>query len=261
MLDNVSTCKSPQQMLGAIIKSYFAEKHNLKPEDIFSVSVMPCVAKKFEAARPEMANNRIPDVDSAISTRELARLIKMFGIDFNSLNPEIADMPFGERSSAGKLFGATGGVMEAAIRTAYNMLTGEELKSLNIEPVRGLDNVKIMHVPVGDLTLGFAVVNGIGNVAGLLDEIKAGRDDIHFIEVMTCPGGCINGGGQPLGADLESVRARAKSLYTIDKKDSLRVSHKNQQVKDLYEKYLGEPLGHKSHELLHTHYSKKDVLK
>jgi iron-only hydrogenase group A len=257
MTDNLSTCKSPQQMLGAIIKSYFAEKEGIDPKDIYSVSVMPCTAKKFEAARPEMGRNNIYDIDAVLSTREAARLIKMFGIDFDSLTPEIADMPFGQRSTAGKLFGATGGVMEAAIRSAHYMITGKELKTLKVEEVRGLADIKEAKLKIGDLNLGVAVVNGVGNAAKLLDEIRAGRDDIHFIEVMTCPGGCVAGGGQPQNTNQESIKARLKALYNIDQTESLRTSHSNKQVQDLYKDFLGEPLGEKSHDLLHTHYTKR----
>jgi len=261
MLDNISTCKSPQQMLGAIIKSYFAQQQGINPKDIYTVSIMPCIAKKFEAVRPEMAHNKTPDIDAVISTRELVRLINMFGIEFDSLSHGLADSPLGIRSSAGKLFGATGGVMEAALRTAYHMLTDKELKSLQIEDVRGLNSIKTTSITIGDLKLGFAVVNGIGNASKLLDEIKNGRDDIHFIEIMTCPGGCIAGGGQPLNTDPEKIKARLKSLYSIDREDSIRTSHSNKGVQELYDKFLGKPLGEKSHKLLHTHYSKKDVLR
>ena len=262
MIDNISTCKSPQQMLGAIIKSYFAEKEGIDPKNIFSVSIMPCTAKKFEISRPEMSKNNIPDVDATISTRELARMIKMYGIDFPALVPDTADIPFGKRSSAGKLFGGTGGVMEAAIRTAYHMLTGKELKSLTIDSVRGLEGVKETFIEINGLKLGFAVVNGIGNAQKLLDQIKDGtRKDLHFIEVMTCPGGCIAGGGQPRNTDIASIKERMNSLYSIDRKDALRTSHENKAVQALYEEFLGEPLGHKSHELLHTHYSPKYVLR
>ena len=260
-IGNLSTCKSPQQMLGAIIKSYFAEKEGIDPEKIFSVSVMPCTAKKFEAARPEMGRNNIFDIDAVLTTREVARLIKMGGVDFDSLTPEAADLPFGTRSTAGKLFGGTGGVMEAAIRTAHFMITGKELKSLMVEEVRGLKGVKEAKVKIGDLEVGVAVVSGIGNASKLLDEIKAGnRKDLHFIEVMTCPGGCIAGGGQPLSTDMESVKARLQALYNIDHSETLRTSHKNKDVQKLYDEFLKEPLGHKSHELLHTHYTKREVL-
>lgn len=257
MMDNLSTCKSPQQMLGAVIKSYFAEKNNLKPANIVSVSVMPCTAKKAEARRPEMSHNGVPDVDYVLTTRELARLIKMFGIDLNAIEPEECDLPFGERSTAGKLFGATGGVMEAAVRSAYFLLTGSELENLKLTPVRGLDGIKEAKIKVGGLEVGIAVASGLGNARKLLEEIRAGRKtDLHFIEIMTCPGGCINGGGQPLNPDMEAVKARMNALYQIDRKGELRVSHKNEQIKALYKDYLGEPLGEKSHHLLHTHYHK-----
>lgn len=260
LVENLSTCKSPQQMLGAIIKSYFAKKEGIDKKKIFSVSVMPCTAKKFEAYRPEMKADGVFDVDAVISTREMARLIKMFGIEFENLKPDIADLPFGERSSAGKLFGSTGGVMEAALRTAYYMLTGEELTELKVEAVRGLDGRKESKIKVGDLEVGVAVVSGIGNARKLLEEIQNGRDDLHFIEVMTCPGGCIAGGGQPLATNQEKVKKRMQALYSIDGKAKLRTSHNNAAIKELYDEFLGKPLGEKSHELLHTHYTKREVL-
>ncbi len=258
--ENVSTCKSPQQMLGAIVKSYFAQKEGIDPADIYSVSIMPCTAKKFEAQRPEMAPNGIPDVDAALTTRELARLIRLRGIDMNTLEAEEADSPMGERSSAGKIFGASGGVMEAAVRTAYFYLTGEELGVPKLQPLRGLKGVKTARLKVGELDLGVAVVSGLGNAANLLKQIKEGRDDLHFIEVMTCPGGCINGGGQPIGTDTDAVRSRMKALYKIDRDAEIRASHNNPSIKRLYEEFLGEPLGEKSHKLLHTHYTPRDVI-
>lgn len=259
-IENLSTCKSPQQMLGAVIKSYFAEREGLDPEKIFSVSIMPCTAKKFEAQRPEMARHGIADVDAVLTTRELARLIRMRGIDMSNLSAEGADTPFGERSTAGKLFGATGGVMEAAIRTAYQMITGHELEDLKVQQVRGLDGVKEVHLKVGELELGAAVVSGLNNARKLLDQLRAGRNDIQFIEVMTCPGGCIAGGGQPMSTDQDAVRARMKALYTIDRDEPVRTSHSNAGVQRLYKEFLGEPCGHKSHELLHTHYKKREVV-
>ncbi len=259
-MDNLSTCKSPQQMMGAIIKTFFAEKAGIDPDKIFSVSVMPCTAKKFEAQRPEMAHNRRPDVDAVLTTRELASLIRMQGLDLTALQPEGADTPFGERSSAGKLFGATGGVMEAAIRSAYFLVTGNEMDKLEVKPVRGIEGVKEATVNVNGLELKVAVVNGLGNARWLLEEIKAGRREVHFIEVMTCPGGCIGGGGQPHGTDREAVVARMQALYQIDRSDTLRTSHQNPAIQRLYTEFLGEPLGHKSHELLHTHYDKRDVV-
>jgi iron-only hydrogenase group A len=260
MVENLSSCKSPQQMLGAIIKSYYAEQKGIDPQKIFSVSVMPCTAKKFEAYRPEMGRDDLFDIDAVLSTREAARLIKMHGIDFDSLTPDHADLPFGSRSTAGKLFGASGGVMEAAIRTAHFMITGKELKSLKVEAVRGLDGIKEAKLKIGDLNLGVAVVNGVGNAKKLLDQVREGRDDIQFIEVMTCPGGCIAGGGQPLNTDVEKVKARMKALYTIDQNEAVRTSHSNKAVQKLYDDYLGKPLGEKSHKLLHTHYTKRDVM-
>jgi NADH-quinone oxidoreductase subunit G/NADP-reducing hydrogenase subunit HndD len=258
MIPNLSTCKSPQQMMGAIVKSLFAQNAGLDPAKIVSVSIMPCTAKKFECSRPEMAPDHVPDVDYVLTTRELGQLLHMYGIDLMALEPEAADTPFGERSSAGKIFGATGGVMEAAIRTAYFVLTGKELADLKIQPLRGLKGCKELHVDIGDLKLGAAVVSGLGNARALLDQIKQGRKDLHFIEVMTCPGGCINGGGQPFGTDIEAVKARMDSLYGIDSEEQLRVSHNNAWVQRLYKEFLGAPLGEMSHRLLHTHYCKRD---
>lgn len=258
-IPNLSTCKSPHMMLGALIKSFYAEHENIPKEKIYTVSIMPCVAKKFEAGRSEMSINGIPDVDAVLTTRELAMMISMRGIDMNNLQPDNPDNPFGERSSAGKLFGVSGGVMEAAIRAANYFITGEDLLTSAINDIRGLDGIKEAHLKVGPYELGVAVVNGLANARKLLDQIKKGRSDIHFVEVMTCPGGCIGGGGQPIrSADTDSVRARMKALYNIDKNDNLRFSYKNQSIKRIYEEYLGEPLGEKSHHLLHTHYVKRD---
>ena len=259
-LKNLSSCRSPQQMMGAVIKSYFAEREGLDPKKIFSVSIMPCTAKKFEAGRTEMSRDGVPDVDAVLTTRELARFIRMRGLDIRTLDPETADTPFGERTTAGKIFGATGGVMEAAIRTAYCLITGEELEHLEVEAVRGLEGVKEASVQIGDLEARVAVVSGLGNARRLLDEVRAGRKELHFIEVMTCPGGCIAGGGQPLGADLDAVRARMQALYTIDSDEPVRTSHNNLSIQRLYKEFLGEPLSHKSHELLHTNYAEREVV-
>ncbi|MGC4113199.1 MAG: NADH-dependent [FeFe] hydrogenase, group A6 [Myxococcales bacterium] len=249
LMGNLSTCKSPQQMLGAVIKSYFAQREKLDPEKIFSVSVMPCTAKKFEAGRGEMGRGDMADVDLVLTTRELARIIKMKGIDLNVLEPEGADTPFGERSTAGKLFGATGGVMEAALRSAHFLITGKELENLKVQPVRGLTGVKEADIPVGDTTVKVAVVSGLANARKILDEVRAGKSPYHFVEVMTCPGGCIAGGGQPIGADLEAVKARMQALYKIDREETLRTSHTNPAVQRIYQEFFGKPLGHKSHEL------------
>ncbi len=259
-MPNLSTCKSPQQMLGAIIKSYFAEREGIDPENIFCVSIMPCTAKKFEARRPEMLHENVADVDAVLTTRELARFIRMRGIQFASLQPEGADTPFGERSTAGKIFGASGGVMEAAIRTAHHMITGRELENLKVEAVRGLTGVKEAAVNVDGLEVKVAVVSGLGNANALLKEVREGRREVHFIEVMTCPGGCINGGGQPYSTDMDAVRERMQALYAIDRDEPVRTSHSNTSIQRLYKEFLGEPLGEKSHHLLHTHYAKREVL-
>ncbi|MDM7997646.1 MAG: NADH-dependent [FeFe] hydrogenase, group A6 [Acidobacteriota bacterium] len=259
-IPNLSTCKSPQQMMGAVIKSYFAEREKISPSQIVSVSIMPCTAKKFESNRPEMAPDHVPDVDYVLTTRELGKLLHMFGIDLLAMTPQEADTPFGERSTAGKIFGASGGVMEAAVRTAHFLLTGQDAAKLEIQPVRGMKGIKEIRTKIGELEIGAAVASGLGNARKLLDEIKAGRKDIHFVEIMTCPGGCINGGGQPIGADMNAVRARMQTLYKIDQTEEIRVSHKNPYITRLYDEFLGKPLGEKSHQLLHTHYSSRDVL-
>ena len=259
-IENVSTCKSPQQMMGAVIKTYFAQKEGIDRKKIFSVSIMPCTAKKFEAQRPEMLDNGIPDVDAVLTTRELARMIHMRGLDLSALTPDTADTPFGERSTAGKLFGATGGVMEAAIRTAHYLITGKELDNLKIQAVRGMSGTKTATVNIDGIELNVAVVSGLMNARKLLDEIKAGRRQLHFVEIMTCPGGCIAGGGQPLDTDQDAVRARMQTLYKIDRDEPIRTSHSNKAIKRLYEEFLGEPLGHKSHELLHTHFAKRETV-
>jgi iron-only hydrogenase group A len=261
MTDNLSTCKSPQQMMGAIIKSYFADREGIDPAKIFSVSVMPCTAKKFEAARPEMQHEGQPDIDAVLTTRELAQMLRQRGLDLKDMPVDTADTPFGERTTAGKIFGASGGVMEAAVRTAYHLVTGEEMADLNVAAVRGFAGRKEAKVDVNGIEVGVAVVNGVGNAAKLLDEVRDGRDDIHFIEVMTCPGGCISGGGQPHRASRGAVASRMQALYQIDGAAEVRVSHKNESVQRLYDEFLEKPLGEKSHHLLHTHYTtREDVL-
>jgi iron-only hydrogenase group A len=259
-LPNVSTCKSPQQMLGAVLKSYFAEVSGTKPEDLYVVSIMPCSAKKFEGQREEMTQKGISDIDAVLTTREMVDFFRLFGVQIDKLEAEAADTPHGIRSSAGKLFGVSGGVMEAALRTAYFKLTQKELTHFKIHDVRGLSGRKETRIKINDLELGVAVVNGLANAKLLLDEIRNGRKDLHFIEVMACPGGCIGGGGQPLRKNHEAIVSRMKTLYQIDEIESIKVSHKNPEVLELYQKFLGEPLGKKSHELLHTTYRKRDVL-
>jgi NADH-quinone oxidoreductase subunit G/NADP-reducing hydrogenase subunit HndD len=259
MIPHLSTCKSPQQMLGALIKSHFAAQEGLDPRRIFTVAAMPCTAKKFEARRPEMVEGGLPDTDAVLTTRELVEIIRMHGLDLRELEPEAADTPFGLRSSAGKLFGATGGVMEAALRTAHHLITGRELDARTLPVLRGTDGIKEVKIRVGDIELGVAVVSGLQNARRLLDEIRAGRKDLHFVEVMSCPGGCIAGGGQMLGADLEAVRARMASLYALDETSTLRTAHGNSAVRALYDEFLGQPLGERSHNLLHTHYQPRDL--
>ncbi|HPD29228.1 MAG TPA: NADH-dependent [FeFe] hydrogenase, group A6 [Phycisphaerae bacterium] len=260
LMPNLSTCKSPQQMLGAVIKSYFAEREGIDPARIFSVSIMPCTAKKFEAGRPEMCRNGLPDIDAVLTTRELARMIRMRGLDLRELPGDTADTPFGERTTAGKLFGASGGVMEAAIRTAHYLITGKELADLTVQPVRGLAGVKEARLQIAGMDIGVAVVSGLANARRLLDQILAGRKDLHFIEVMSCPGGCVAGGGQPINTDMDAVRTRMQALYRIDSVESRRTSHGNASVRRIYEEYLGRPLSERSHHLLHTHYVKREVL-
>lgn len=259
-LPNLSSCKSPQQMLGAVIKSYYAEREGIDPAKIFSVSIMPCTAKKFEAGRPEMFSDGNADVDAVLTTRELVRLIRVRGIDLAELEPDTADTPFGERTTAGKLFGGTGGVMEAAIRSAHYLLTGTELEGWVVQDVRGMDGIKEASVEINGQTVRVAVANGLGNARRLLDDIRDGRRQLHFVEVMTCPGGCVGGGGQPFECDADAIRTRLKGLYSIDRKGAVRASHQNKAVARLYEEYLGEPLGHRSHELLHTQYGERSVV-
>ncbi len=260
-IENLSTCKSPQQMMGAIIKSFFAQQEGVDPKKIFSVSIMPCTAKKFEAERPEMRADGLADIDAVLTTRELIRMIQLRGIDLKDLESDTADTPFGERTTAGKMFGASGGVMEAAIRSAHFLVTGGEMGDLNVPAVRGFEGIKEATVKIGDLELVVAVANGVGNAKKLLDEIRSGRKEVHFLEVMTCPGGCVGGGGQPFDTDAEALKARMQGLYKLDRTEVVRASHHNQSVQRLYKEFLGEPLGHLSHKLLHTEYAQRSVIK
>jgi iron-only hydrogenase group A len=259
LLDHLSTCKSPQQMFGALVKTYYAEQAKIDPQDIVSVSIMPCTSKKFEAQRPEMNSSRHCDVDYVLTTRELARMIKEAGIDFLNIPDGEHDAPMGEYTGAGTIFGVTGGVMEAALRTVYAVVTGENLPDLNITPVRGLQGVKEAAVQVGPLgEVKIAVAHGLGNARQLLDRIREGKADYAFIEIMCCPGGCIAGGGEPIPTTNEIRVLRSRALYRDD--DSVqqkRQSHENESVKKLYSRFLKEPLGRKSHELLHTHYVRR----
>lgn len=259
-IDNLSSCKSPHEMFGAIIKSYYAKKQGIDPKDIFVVSVMPCTAKKFEAVRDELAATGYPDVDAVITTRELARMIKQSGIQYDKLPDEVFDSPFGDAATgAGVIFGVTGGVMEAALRTVSEILSGESLEKVEFEAVRGLEGVKIASVPAGDKVIRAAIAHGLGNARKLLDSIRTGETQVDFIEIMACPGGCVTGGGQPIvpsrvKMDVNVSAMRAKAIYAEDESLAIRKSHENPYIKELYSEYLGEPGGHKAHELLHTHY-------
>ncbi|MDO4563874.1 MAG: NADH-dependent [FeFe] hydrogenase, group A6 [Clostridia bacterium] len=264
-LDNLSTCKSPHEMYGAVIKSYYASVSGIDPKNIFTVSVMPCTAKKFEAQRDELAATGYQDVDVVLTTRELAKMIKQSGIDFNALPDEGFDDPFGAAASgAGVIFGATGGVMEAAIRTVAEILEGKEIPDIEYTSVRGVEGIKVAQVEAGGKTIRAAVAHGLGNARALLERIRSGEIELDFIEIMACPGGCVNGGGQPIvpakvkmSADVRAVRAAA--IYDEDESLEIRKSHENPYIKKLYDEYLGEPCGHKSHELLHTHYVKRNL--
>lgn len=255
LLPNVSSCKSPQQMFGALAKTYFAEQAGVDPAQMKVVSIMPCVAKKFEAARPEMCDSGYRDVDYVLTTRELAQMIKEKGIEFAALPESDYDDPLGESTGAAVIFGATGGVMEAALRTAYEVLTGERLEDVNIEAVRGMEGVREATVMVGDLPVKAAVAHGLANAAQVLDKIVAGEADYHFVEIMCCPGGCLGGGGQPIPTSPEIRKQRAAAIYQADRDLPIRRSHENPSIKAIYEKFLGEPLSHKSHHLLHTEYT------
>ena len=254
-LPHLSTCKSPQQMFGALAKTYYAQKENIKPEDIVSISIMPCTAKKFESQRDEMKSSGYQDVDIVLTTRELGRMIREAGLNFADLEPEEYDAPFGITTGAALIFGASGGVMEAALRTVYEVVTGKELQNVNFNEVRGMEGIKEASVDLNGTVVRVAVAHGLGNARKLLDQIKAGATKYDFIEVMCCPGGCIGGGGQPIPTNLETRMARIKAIYETDASMALRKSHENPAVKKLYEEFLEKPLGHKSHELLHTHYT------
>ena len=263
-LPNLSSCKSPHEMTGAMIKTYYAERENLNPRDIVVVSVMPCTAKKFEANRPELGHDGMADVDYVLTTRELARMIKEAGIDFVNLPDEDFDSLMGESTGAAVIFGATGGVMEAALRTAYEVITGKTLEDVNFTAVRGMEGIKEATVKIGDLDVNVAVASSTGKASELLDMVKKGEKNYTFIEIMGCPGGCVNGGGQPIVSsqirNWTDIRPlRAKALYDEDASKKLRKSHENPEIKQIYEEYLGKPNGHKSHELLHTTYEKREL--
>ncbi len=270
MLKNLSTCKSPQQMMGAMVKTYYAKKLGKKPEELFMVSVMPCTAKKFEAARAEMNSSGVQDVDIVLTTRELGKMITQSGIDFQALEDSEMDAPLGLGSGAADIFANTGGVMEAALRTAYELVTGRELPfdNLHVTPVAGLEGIKEAEITIEGtvpewsflegVTLKIAVVHTLGKARELVEKIRAGEAEYHFIEVMTCPGGCIGGGGQPR-ITTDAVReARIAAIYKEDEGKTLRKSHDNPAISTVYKEFLGAPLGHLSHELLHTKYEEKE---
>lgn len=255
LIDIPSSCKSPHEMFGAIAKSYYAKKVGIRPENMTVVSVMPCIAKKYEAKRDELYNEGLSDVDIVISTRELAGMIKESGIDLINLDDDDFDNPLGESTGAGTIFGASGGVIEAALRTAADTLTGESLEKVEFEDLRGLRGSKKATVKIGDKELNIAVVSGLGNTRRLLEKIRSGEENIHAIEVMACPGGCVAGGGQPFHkGDLSIIKKRAEGLYGIDRKKTLRKSHDNPSIKILYQEFLEKPGSEKAHKLLHTSY-------
>jgi len=265
-IPNVSTCKSPQQMFGPLAKTYFAQKKGLKTDKVASISIMPCTAKKFEANRPEMRDSGYQDVDYVLTTRELAMMIKQAGIDFMSLEDTNYDNIMGKSSGAAVIFGATGGVMEAALRTAYEIVTGREVPfdNLNIMPVRGMEGVKEATIKIEGTVpdwnflegaeLKVAIAHGLANARQLMNKIKKGEGGYHFVEVMACPGGCLGGGGQPIPTNPEIRQKRADAIYAEDEGLPIRKSHENPEIINIYEDFLTEPLGHKSHALLHTHY-------
>jgi NADP-reducing hydrogenase subunit HndD len=262
MLENLSTCKSPHEMLGAVMKTYFAQKHGLDPKDIFVVSVMPCTAKKFEAKREELRESGFPDVDAVITTRELAKMIKQASIDFNKLPDEDFDEVFGESTGASVIFGVTGGVMEAALRTVSEVVTNKPLEKIKFNEVRGLEGIKEAEITLGDKNIKIAVANSTGCANKLLEKVKSGEKEYHFIEIMGCPGGCINGGGQPFVSDKTKTEEdvlgkRANALYEEDESKTIRKSHENPMIKMIYDEFFEKPNSHKAHEILHTHYVKR----
>ncbi len=258
LLDNLSTCKSPQQMFGALVKTYWAEKMNIEPSKIYSVSIMPCTAKKFEAARPEMNDSGFQDVDLVLTTREVGRLFRMFGIDFDKIEPSQFDPWMGQYTGAAVIFGATGGVMEAALRTVYEVVTGETLTDVNFTAVRGFESIKEAEVDLKGTIVKVAVAHGLGNARKLMDQVRAGESPYHFIEIMACPGGCIGGGGQPITKNNMKRKERIDAIYVEDEACPIRKSHENPEITQIYEDFLKEPLGHKSHQLLHTTYKPKN---
>lgn len=265
-LDHLSSCKSPHEMFGSILKSYYAKKMGIDPEKMYVVSVMPCIAKKFEKVREELKNDGLANVDSVITTRELARMIKQAHIDLSLLKDSEFDSPMGEATGAGAIFGTTGGVMEAALRTAYEKVTGKELEKLEFEEVRGKEGIKKSTIKMGEKEIKVAVAHGLANAQEILEEIKNGKADYQFAEIMACPGGCIMGGGQPIVSskkrnDIDVRKARASALYKIDEQSKIRKSHENPYIKELYEEFLETPGSYRAHKYLHTTYKKREKYK
>ncbi|MGE5397148.1 MAG: NADH-dependent [FeFe] hydrogenase, group A6 [Chitinophagales bacterium] len=257
-LDHLSTCKSPQQMFGSLVKTYWASKMNVDPSKIYSVSIMPCTAKKYECSRPEMTDSGYRDVDLVLTSREVGRLFRMSGVDFTRVGPSDFDSLLGAYTGAAVIFGASGGVMEAALRTVYEVVTKKTLEDVNFTAVRGFTGLKEAEVDLDGTKVKVAVANSLGNARKIMEEIKAGTSPYHFIEVMCCPGGCIGGGGQPIPSTISKREERIKAIYNEDANCPIRKSHENPEVKVLYDDFLHEPLGHKSHELLHTHYTPRN---
>ena len=263
LLPHLSSCKSPHEMFGAIIKTYYAKKENIDPKKIYVVSVMPCIAKKFERQREEMKEGELFDVDNVITTRELARMIKQANIEFNKLEDSKFDNPMGEATGAGAIFGVTGGVMEAALRTAQDTLTGESLPQIDFEEVRGTQNIKRANIKIAGKEIKVVAASGLANAKTILEEIKRGKADYQFVEIMACPGGCIMGGGQPIKsskiqAEVDVKKLRSQALYSIDEKSVIRKSHENPVMKKIYKEFLGKPGSELAEELLHTTYEKRE---
>jgi iron-only hydrogenase group A len=260
-LDNISVCKSPQQMMGALLKNHFASMHKIQPTEVYSVSAMPCIARKFESQREQMTHKGITDVDLVLTTRELARLIRLNGIDIEQVEPELSDKPYQARSSAGKLHSVSGGLTESLIRTLHFLITGKEIAQPRIQELRSSKSRKEYSVKIGDYKLCFVVINGIGHIEPLISEIQRGRNDIHFVEVMACESGCVGGGGQPIHLQYDNIKARSRAVYDLDEKEAVRFSHQNVSLHNLYESLLQHPGSEVSKNLLHTTYQEREVMR
>ena len=263
LLPHLSTCKSPHEMFGALIKTYYANKEGIDPKKIYVVSVMPCIAKKFERQRNEMQNNGMYDVDAVLTTRELARMIKQANLEFTKLEDTNFDLPMGEATGAGAIFGTTGGVMEAALRTAQDTITGKDLDKIDFKDVRGGEGIKKATVTIAENEIKVVAASGLKNAQEILEEIKNGTADYQFVEIMACPGGCVMGGGQPIKSskirrEVDVRKKRADALYSIDEKSVIRKSHENPVIKKIYKDFLEKPGSHIAHELLHTTYQKRE---